>query len=274
MVLNFTSYEEMIWDAGLFAEQLPKHDIVLAIPRSGLIPASIIAERWHVPISTPSLMRMGAVLEHGARLAPPKYGIQSMLVIDDTCNTGKEMAKARELLKDVKNAGVKITYACLYASNPINQCDISFRIIPQPRIFEWNWTHHNVIDNSCTDMDGVLCRAPHPFENDYGPNYEIFLDQTEPRYIPSKKLKAIITGRLEKYRKQTENWLNKHGVQYGELIMRPNATIEHCEHKANNLREKYPKTLFIEDDTHQAKIIHDMTGQPVLCVTDWKVHQK
>lgn len=269
-MLTFISYAELVKDAGLFSEQLEKHDIVVGIPRSGLIPAQVIAERWNVPMSTPSLMRNKVILEHGHRLKIPTE-IKSILVIDDTVNVGKEMAKAREMLSKVPQE-VKITYAAVYATNSTVPCTF-FKILPQPRVFEWNWTHHNIIDQCCCDMDGVLCRPPTPQENDYGENYEKFLANTEPRYIPSRELKAIITGRLEKYRKQTEDWLFKHGVKYGELIMRENAKIPHHEHKSVMLHGKFPMTMFIEDEPAQAQAIHELTKQPVLCVTNWKVHQ-
>ena len=45
--------------------------------------------------------------------------------------------------------------------------------------------HHSFLNDSCLDIDGVLCRDPSPEENDDGPRYEKFLTETNPLVIPT-----------------------------------------------------------------------------------------
>lgn len=275
-MITFISYNELIRDAGLLSEQLPKHDIVCAIPRSGFLPAQVIAERWGVPLTTPELLSQSFLLNHGSRMEKEKGRILdcvSVLILDDTVHTGREMERVKNIIAKMPIKPKEVTYACVYGSITNPKLAKSHKQVPQPRIFEWNWLHHQILQHACFDIDGVLCRPPTPQENDYGPNYERFLEETEPRYIPSKKIRAIITGRLETYRPQTEAWLKKHNVQYGRLIMRKDRTIPHVQHKANNL-VKFSNAFFVEDEVFQAQNIHVLTRQPVLCVANWKVYQE
>jgi uncharacterized HAD superfamily protein len=198
--------------------------------------------------------------------------VNSVLVVDDSTNSGFEIKETKKLLKDIPKE-VKVTYAAIYGSDWHGEADYIVRRIPQPRMFEWNWLNHDNIEQCGMDMDGVLCEKPTPEQNDYGPNYEKFLAETAPKYIPARKIRAIITGRLEKYRPQTEAWLKKHGVQYEELLMRADAKESHSEHKIKNcLKIRTP--LFVEDEYWQAEEISNNINIFVLCVSNWKVHPK
>ena len=120
------------------------------------------------------------------------------------------------------------------------------------------------------DMDGVLC---------YNPSIEITIDDTkylefirtvQPLYIPLYKIDYIITGRLEKYRYDTELWLTKHKVNYGKLIMQKGTDkrigTDHAVVKANAIREIMPNGIYVESSFEQAKKIYDSTGVPVLVI--------
>lgn len=271
-MLNFVKYDQLIKDAGRMAELIPKHDIVLAIPRSGLIPANVIAERWGVPVTTPELFIEHVLLGFGSRVRCMEVGNNpSVLVVDDSCNKGCEMDRVKKLLSCFD--GIKFTYACVYASERAvidKKIDFFQRLVPQPRLFEWNWLHHEGLSNFCFDIDGVLCREPTAEENDYGPKYEKFLENTEPRFIPSCVIPRIITGRLEKYRFQTEAWLKKHGVKYKELVMRKDSAVPHHVHKLKNL---LPDCGLVEDEPDQAEYVAMFSGRAVLCVSQMKVFQ-
>jgi orotate phosphoribosyltransferase len=132
--------------------------------------------------------------------------------------------------------------------------------------------HCWILEHSCVDIDGVLCRDPTEEENDDGPMYEDFLVNAEPLLIPSAPVGWLVTCRLEKYRDLTEQWLANHGVIYRELIMMdlPSkaariAAGSHARFKA----EVYANTnakLFIESSAWQAYEIANRTGKPVFCL--------
>jgi len=91
------------------------------------------------------------------------------------------------------------------------------------------------------------------------------------RRIPSNPLGGIVTNRLEQHRPQTEGWLRRHGIQYGQLIMSPHRSFterDHANDAAVRKAEAYGADptirLFVESDDHQAIEIFRLTGRPVL----------
>ncbi|MFP4228273.1 MAG: hypothetical protein ACLFTE_05525 [Salinivenus sp.] len=150
--------------------------------------------------------------------------------------------------------------------------DLSYQALHMPYVFEWNLMHSWVIEHGCLDMDGVLCRDPKPHEDDDGPMYEQFLRKAEPYLLPTKKIARIVTSRLEKYRAPTEAWLQRHGVQYEELIMMDSpsaaerdAAGRHGIYKAEVYRSNKRYQLFIESEAEQARQIARWSGKPVFC---------
>ena len=75
---------------------------------------------------------------------------------------------------------------------------------------------------------------------------DILLDNTlSKRYCNT----FIITGRQEKYRDATSEWLDIHGIPYGELIMFPNDF-----YMINGFTS--PKYIDLKVDIHKRKNIH------------------
>jgi len=94
------------------------------------------------------------------------------------------------------------------------------------------------------DIDGTLADITHRLHFVKGkhlnggtdkPAYEAFHDalvHDEPIWPVIDTLRRLwafgnteiilITGRMENWRKETENWLHNHGVPFNELFMRPN----------------------------------------------------
>jgi orotate phosphoribosyltransferase len=132
--------------------------------------------------------------------------------------------------------------------------------------------HPGVVPKSCFDLDGVLCRDPTPRENDDGPCYHEFLSTVDPRVVPSERIGTIVTARLEKYREETEAWLDEHDIEYDRLVMLDLPDMEtrrrlgvHAEFKAR-VYEESDATLFVESDHGQALEIARRTDRPVYSV--------
>jgi orotate phosphoribosyltransferase len=100
-----------------------------------------------------------------------------------------------------------------------DRVDFYSKLVDHPRCFEWNIMHHAFLERSCIDLDGILCKDPTNDENDDGQNYRHFLINVEPLLRPSVEIGWIVTCRLEKYRKLTEEWLRKHSIKYKNLVM-------------------------------------------------------
>lgn len=252
-------------------------DLIVGVPRSGLLAASMLGLHLHKPVVDLSAFLAGAAPWSGLRLGSQgeRSGGLRVLVVDDTVNSGTELSRVRAAVAQAPaTRGARITYGAVYVA-PGSQrlVDVFAEVLPLPRVFEWNVLHHEVVARSCMDIDGVLCADPKPNENDDGRRYRQFLSDTEIRYRPSVKIGTLVTSRLEKYRPETEAWLGKHGIEYGELVMLdlPSATERrrlqaHVPHKARAYLAS-DLDLFIESSLQEGEQIYRATGRPVF-VTD------
>ena len=246
-------------------------DVVVGVPRSGLMAASLIALYLNKRLSDIDSILKGRIIEMGARGEfVEKKKIQHILVVDDSVYSGCAIRKAKERLQHLSDQ-YRITFlAPIVTSIGAKEVDIYFTIIDDNRIFEWNLFHHGCLEEACLDMDGVLCVDPEI--DDDGEQYRHFLQNAVPLFIPTVKVGAIVTCRLSKYRKLTEQWLFENGISYGQLIMLDLPSREERikwnkrgEWKGEVYRQS-SCTLFIESDEKQAQTIANISHKDVISI--------
>ena len=91
-----------------------------------------------------------------------------------------------------------------------------------PHVLEWNFFNAHTTLYGIFDLDGIFCKDCPPEISEDEKLYERWIDEVEPLKSRTPSLfpcMAICTGRLEKYRSQTERWLKKHGIKHNDLIM-------------------------------------------------------
>jgi hypothetical protein len=106
-----------------------------------------------------------------------------------------------------------------------------------------------------------------------GARYLEFLKNAPLLNAPCHKINSIVTSRLEKYRPHTVDWLERHGIQYGNLFMLNLDTLEErrrhnagAEFKARIYKERKDCMLFIESDIDEAMTIRALSGKCVLAL--------
>ena len=223
--MNYRSVADLNEAIKRWIAQLPQDlDIIVGIPRSGLLAANLLALYLNLPLTDVEGLCKGRILATGRRFDEkrvPDFSNKDLkvLVVDDSVNSGSQMEKVKKQIESAK-LPYQIYYAAVYASPRGHRyVDYWYEIVDTPRCFEWNIMHHNILTDSCVDIDGVLCRDPTPEENDDGERYREFLVNVKPLVVPTKPIGWLVTCRLEKYRELTEMWLKKHGIQYNYLIM-------------------------------------------------------
>lgn len=264
--------------------KIPKDiDLVVGVPRSGLIVASIISVYLNCP-----LLDIESFLEKKCgnvgntkkcKCIKAFDEIQKVLVVEDSVNSGISILEVKEKL-NVFSTHINILYMAAYVTyQSMNFVDIYYEVLEQPRVFEWNYMHNPSLEKACVDIDGVLCEDPSSKENDDGDNYIKFLKYATPKFIPSQKIGWIVTSRLEKYRKETEEWLSDQGIEYNQLVMMECETAEerrfwgnHGIFKGEIFAKQTNATWFIESDPMQAKIIADISKKLVFCVGNQEVY--
>ena len=271
-MLTYITYSDLVRDVEKLALSIPWETVrriraVVGIPRSGLLPATMLAQHWNVPLADYD----GRLLS-GERAMSWSSGCgDTLLLVDDAIYRGTAMDRAAALIP----ADHQLLRAAVYSHPDSPPIDFIGRVVPARRYFSWNLFGHADAATFAFDLDGVLCLDP-PVRDDDGPEYEQALVNAVPWKLPSVKVGAIITMRLGKWRAITEEWLSRHGVQYRDLVMCPCGS-------AKERRVKYGITgygkwkgeravdrglsLFVESDDAQAVEIHLSTGMMVICPT-------
>lgn len=246
-------------------------DLVVGVPRSGMLPASVIASYLNIRMSEIDSFVEGKMFGTGLRGRHIKTTeIRKILIVDDTVNSGKALFDTKDKLIKIEH-DYELIYCAPYVSpKGAKLVDIYFEIIEGQRIFEWSLFHHDIISCSCLDIDGVLCRDPE--YDDDGLVYREFLQTASPYLTTTVKIGSLITCRLEKYRTEIEQWLRNNRITYDNLIMLDFSNREDRIKwgKYGEFKGLYYKKskylLFIESSYCQAVEIARISRKPVVCI--------
>ncbi|MGE0709144.1 MAG: glycosyltransferase [Planctomycetota bacterium] len=274
--LSFVTYDELTRDALALAGRLPRdYRAVYGVPRSGLLPAAILAAELHLPLGVAGADGLFAGDRLRAHQAPvPERG--PVLLVDDSCSTGGAMARAKALLVE---RGVRDVHTCaLYVTEDAPaRLDHFARVVRPPRLFRWNLWGCVRTQRLMCDLDGVFARDP-AVPDDDGAAYAHALETAPLLQRPLLPVHSIVTNRIERWRALTEGWLERHGVRCGQLHMQPHPTAEARRRAGDYGRfkgELYARSdalLFVESDEAQARRIHQVSGRPVLSLETERLH--
>lgn len=196
---------DLVQGAVELCSQLPL-DIgaIIGIPRSGLIPAAVMATYLHLPLYTISPDNEiipaggGSRTGYGKLLPTGEY-----LLVDDTNHNGLTIEYLRQRIPWLCD----IPLAVVYAKHP-EKVDYYHQELPRPHLMEWNLFNASFISSLATDLDGIICKNP-PHSH-------------KPLFLPrNREVGTIITARPESQRAGTEEWCKQHRVKYSRLIMWP-----------------------------------------------------
>ena len=244
-------------------------DLVVGIPRSGLLVANLIALYLNKRVSTLELFQNDIILSNNTKRPFDSNEIKNVLVVDDTCNSGNTIMSIKNR---ISRKDVNYIYLAAYTTNSGRRfLDIYFEILEWPRIFQWNIMNSWLNNNSVYDLDGVLCENPKV--DDDGQLYINEITNAKPKFITKYNINIICTCRLEKYRNITENWLKRHNINYNQLIMMQyNTKVErvienrHGQFKGE-IFQNSSSDIFFESDYGQANIIKSLNpDEQVFCV--------
>lgn len=252
--------------------------VIVHIPRSGTIPASILATYLGWPLC--SVQEFCESIWDTPRTVDPGSNFGNVILVDDLCHTGKQAHLAMQRIRRAW-PHVKITYFTVYSAMPqtkprVLAPHLTLKEIPchgetYAYTFPWFVWKSKQLGAVATDMDGVLCRDCTSGENDDGVAYGRFLRDADLKFKPLYPIGAIITSRLTKYAAETRHWLDKQGVRYNNLYMGPwenkaERRGRQAEWKAAILRARPDIQLYIESSQVEAQMIHNLWGGPVWCV--------
>lgn len=272
----FRSYDDLFKIVSKNTSILPSNiDLIVGIPRSGMIPAYMLGLLLNKTVCTFNEYMEDLDAGHGLRKINQRNEIQKrhILFVDDSIHSGIQLNIIKSQIKE-RAEKEKHYFLAVYARETSKDLvDFYFEIVNVPRVFQWNYLYHNIVEKSCFDIDGVLCEDPLPEQNDDGEKYIDFMLNAKPLYIPNDEIYMLVTSRLEKYRKETEQWLEQNSVRYKKLVMldlpskadriKQNA---HASFKAQIYQKEENAKFFYESERKQAIYIAAATKKAVFCV--------
>lgn len=280
--IEWTSTTTLVQDTiSLIAKLPPNLSGIAGIPRSGILPASVLAMYLHLPLYELSPQHGLRQIGHGSRggvWGGDRNG--PLLVVDDTIYGGGAMRRARQQM-----AGRNALFAAIYPTAwTVNQVDYYARILPSLQLLEWChfnngvWVGHaseaSYGSGIATDFDGILCHDPDVPDADAGEGldrYRHWLVNAKPRWLPRLfPARLVVTARLERWRAETEAWLRRWGVRWEKLIMHPARTASERNQSdvAAWKAEHYRNCgcgFFLESDPRQAERIAQLSRKSVVC---------
>jgi len=265
----YITYEDLCRDIRQNLTKIPR-DVcgVVGVPRSGMLPATIIAEYLNVPMyDLHSFKDIG----HGGRPLHHASG-NKYLVVDDTCYNGFSTKATKQILRSIQN-GASFVFLVVYLEGPceVDKPDVYLKDIREEAkscpfgwaMYEWNiFAHGELTDRTLFDLDGVIFVDP-PDERNVA-EYEKYIKNPTPLHVPTGNI-HICTYRLNRYSGITLSSLNAVGVKNASITMATSRLVPSWKFKAAvYLAGNW--VLFIESSDLEARKIHEETGKPVICV--------
>ncbi len=266
---RWISTAKLVQDSIKLAGMLPADcSGVVGVPRSGMIPASVIATHLHLPLYTLAGGRVERCLVPASRGNGVRGGGGPLAVVDDTTFSGLAMRRTRAAV------GPSARYYAVYVNSlrPESKSAVDgyAEELPAPHLLEWNWANNGPMSGRwadvpaygrgiAIDLDGIVV---HDAASGGRPGTPYMV----PRALPCP---LICTGRPESSRGETEATLRGLGVRWQSLKMLP-AGLDPADagqiaaHKAENYAAS-GCGLFLESDPTQAEMIFRATGKPVCC---------
>ena len=250
---------------------------IAPVPRSGFLPASFCSVMLNLPLYSMqkdgSVEPMSGVCKFGGkRMENHKDLDGKILVLDDTVYAGNSLARIKKQLgRD------KFLFGSLYVHpSSLKLVDLYGKELPPPHLLEWNFFNSSYISQCLLDFDGILCpNVPYQIAKDEE-KYIDYIKNVEPYHHRLPKVhtcKGIVTARLEKYRDETEEWLEKHKVKYRFLRMFPserqqerdaNHAVEAAKFKSDVLRE-VDAHFFMESEKLEAQLMRSQSERLIIC---------
>lgn len=273
--INYRSFEDLNKAILKSLHKFPHDvDLIVGIPRSGMLPANLLALYLNKPYTDIDSFIDGRIYGCGKRGDTIETtNNKKILIIDDSICSGKAVAKAKDRIAKAKlDNKFQFLYSAIFATtNAKNRINIYCEIVDGTRFFQWNLFHHPpLLSQSFCDIDGVLC--PNPPIDDDGEQYIQYIRNAPKLYTPTVEIDTLISCRLEKYRAITEEWLKKNDIKYRHLILLNLPTKEarqkwhkHGEYKGLQYKDSQA-ILFIESSLWEAKKIQQISKKPVFCI--------
>lgn len=272
MQIHFKSYADLNSDINKNFDKISGDwDLVVGVPRSGMIPAYIISLALNINCTDIASLVSNLPLKRGVTRSLKKsithpWDAKRILLVDDSILSGESLRKEMESIPFfLKN---RVTTLAIYSNKPVRKdIDIVLEFVPLPRVFEWNIFHHKIVEGACVSLEGVI-------------SIEKISNKSlmKPRYLPSGKINTIVSCRPESQREEVIAWLGMNGVSFSNLVMVDDdvgfdGLDDFSKSKIKSDAFKSSSAfLYVEGDSEQAKMISKESNKPVYCQSSSQIY--
>lgn len=255
---QWISTVQLAKDSITLAGLLPPVAAIVGVPRSGMIPASIIAAHLHLPLYTLEGIQLRHCRVPSSRGNSVVGEPGPLAIVDDTAYGGHTINRLRQTFKHHEH----VIYSVVYL-NPNHRAkkeiDLYAVEISGPHLLEWNLVNNGGWSTQIAyDLDGIIVHDEYSGK-----------PVGSPYLVPrSTVVKLIATGRYERQRASTEHLLQSLGVRYDRLEMFPNEGNRTEKEIAAFKAKVFAKStcsVFLESDPKQAEMIYNLAGRSVIC---------
>src|SRR5690242_10726969 len=126
-------------------------DLIVGVPRSGLLPASIVALNLNIPMADLNGFLEGRIFGIGSTRRTGKEissidDVKSVLIVDDSVSSGRSILQIKERLAEI-GSRVDVRFLAVYvAPGAESFVDFGLEVLTNPRVFQWNVMHHNFLE--------------------------------------------------------------------------------------------------------------------------------
>lgn len=231
---------------------------VLGVSRSGLIPATILANRLHLPLliirpQDNQILDAG----HGRRLISDTISASELrkmrcLIIDDSTAGGSSAAMVREVLKKHQIRPENYIFLAIYGSEfAVSAVDAIGCRYELPHYFSWNYLNSQYMQHSCLVAEGILL-------DEHNRLVDYPRDHIVPKLLVTKpESQEIISLLLETERMRT----NK--LEIAPFDLTPDELLGWKLEQAKTAQAIY----YVDADPVAAIVVSEQTPLTVICPT-------
>jgi hypothetical protein len=259
--LVYTKTTDLVRDTYKLVKYVPPRcNGIIGIPRSGMLPASILATHMQLPLGELRPDGSISMLGSGGRGKFTRYADGKYFIVDDTCHNGYSLQQAKKSYK-----GNDAIWAVVYNRDKNRMPDV-YAVDLSVHLLEYNCWNNGQINGQ-----SIVKNLQGGFAVDLFVIMEKKADikTSPPIMVPRLHAVPLVIGHLpEASRSEVEDWLRKYQINVNQLVLYDGddiASFKGLCYKDSNCG------VFFENDINQCQGIANAANKPVIHPESGKV---
>lgn len=271
--MHYRSVRDLTEHVREWSERLPPEiDLVVGIPRSGLLVANLIALYRNIPMTDVEGLLAGRLLSAGKRITPEQSVLshgsrRHILVVDDSLWSGGQLGKVRDRIAAAALPH-SVRYGAVYVVPESTRLVDTFHSkVPIPRVFEWNILHHPLLGMSCVSFEALVGQ---PANDDLKSSAIGF---PSPRLQPTYRIGHVVAMQPPDAEADIRAWLCRHCIEHDGLVLVPpgDANSDAIISRKSEIYGTTRSWLYFEATSEAASRLALAARRPVFALDSWEM---